>query len=92
MTLEARVQQSLYEVASRIQEYMQGVQNWPGRLPLVISHRFLEKGEECGWLVEIIQVEDWMHCLDLHCLGCDKTFKVYYKDFGLEDILHIGRA
>ncbi len=85
-SLKIEVQQTLLETVNRIREFIQGAQYWTGGVPIALSHCFFEK-DGCGGLVEITKLEDWTHYLNLHCIGCDKDFIVYYKDFGLEEIL-----
>ena len=86
-TLEGTIQQTLFEVTNTVREFIQGAQNWQGKMPLAISHCFLELEESCGGFVEITGLEDWTRYLSLRCFECNKDFKVYYSDFGLAEVI-----
>lgn len=87
LSLENEVKQALLDVTKYLREFIQGAQYWSGGMPLAISHCFLEKDQKCGGVVEISQLEDWMHHLDLHCMGCNRNFQLKYSDIGLEEII-----
>lgn len=75
-------EQSLFEVVSKIREFIQGVQYWSGGFPIAISHCFL-RPTQCGSLVEITTVENWLRFVNFHCMGCDEVFRIDFLDFGL---------
>ena len=88
MVVETEVQQTLLTIVVwGLRNIVNSGQYWTGGLPVVVSHFLLEKSEEKCWgLVEIMPSDDIFRYLNIHCLACNKCFRVNYSNFSLKEV------